>query len=143
MAPRTGPGHGKHVAAHGEATGHRRSVAAGAAAFALLVAGCSSLPDASLPPFHDHRLTAEYVTPADGRIALPSSGDEVRIEELVVLPTPLGEEFAASGRALRFAPGTRVSVRGRVRIYATAGATPRPLGALFPGAVRIGHEDGP
>jgi hypothetical protein len=106
----------------------------------LAAAACSTLPDSWLPPFHDHELDTEFVVPADGRFVAPVSSDEVVVHELRLSPQPTGEHFEGQQRFFTYAPGTRVAVRGRLRIYARADAAPRGLEQVFPKPERRADE---
>ena len=131
MPERTGPRHGQHVAAHCEARRHRWMLttrgAVVAAAFAVLTA-CSALPEASLPPFADHRVDAEYIVPASGRLRVPSSGSELLVHELAWSPTPLREVVVdGTDRYFLFEPGQMVTLRTRLRVFGVAGQAPRTI----------------
>jgi hypothetical protein len=108
-----------------------------------LAAGCSTLPDSWLPPFRDHQLDTEFVVPADGRFLVPVSSAEVVVHELRLSPQPTGEQFEGAARFFTYAPGTRVAVRGRLRIYARGEAAPRELEQVFATPERQASRDRP
>ena len=84
----------------------------------------------------------DYVVPADGRLAMPSSTPTRVLWQLVAEPVPAGEEFAADGaRQWRFPAGTVVHVRCRCRLYREGEAPPDPA-ALFPGARAVRQSAG-
>jgi hypothetical protein len=108
----------------------------------LLIAGCSSLPEAVLPPYRDHRIVAVYeFDGAPHAIRLPSSGPDLTIYELQVEPAAR-EYFAGGARWLQPAAGIatlRVHCRFRSwgRMPQDGGAPPLAPRELFPGADRI------
>ena len=108
------------------------------AALALLAsAACSTLPVASRPPFADHHVRAEFVVPEHGRLALPESRDDLVLRELSLVPPPLGEQFAHAQRCFLYAPGTRVQVEARFRVYGTDGHPPAPPEQVLVGATSV------
>lgn len=110
---------------------------------ALAAPACSTLPEPTFPPYVEHRVEAEYIVPQSGRLLLPASSPELVVLALELLPPPEDERFRADRRWFTYAPGTRVTVRGRVRAYSTPGAQPPDAAALFDGAVRLRLLDAP
>jgi hypothetical protein len=104
------------------------------------------LPPASLPPFADHDVVAEFVVPSHGRLTLPASDAELLVHELVCTPAAQGESFSHGERCLHFAPGSTVTVHARLRVYGTGGQPPRPLSELLRSAHAVRDlraHDGP
>ena len=125
-------------------TVRRRPLANGALAtiaglWLLTVAGaCSTLPPAHYPAFADHDVVAWFVVPADGQLPLPQSRPDLVLQALHVHPAPHAETFPADGtRRFTYAPGTRVQVHCRCRVYGRDGAPPPPIATVFPGAVQV------
>lgn len=110
---------------------------------ALAAPACSTLPVAAFPPYVEHRVEAEYVVPPSGRLLLPASSPQLVVLALELLPPPDGERFRADRRWFTYAPGTRVTVRGRVRAYSPPGAPPPAAATLFDGAARLRLLDAP
>lgn len=114
--------------------------------FCLLLmfgASCSALPDAAPLRHEDHMVEAEFLVPNSGRLVLPASTAEILVRELQLAPAPEREEFRGAERSFTYAPGTLVTVRGRVRIYAAGGNAPRPLPQVFAGARHLLRADAP
>lgn len=105
-------------------------------AFAL--ASCALVPDRFYPEFEDHHLAARYLVPGDGRIRVPATSRELVVQELELLPAPLGESFDPDGtRWALYDRGTTVRLRGRFRAYGPLdGRAPTPSD-LLPGAQHI------
>lgn len=114
-----------------------------AAVAASCLAACSTLPEPSLPAYRDHDVAAEYVVPANGRLPLPTSDSELLVQEFSLQPPPLAEHFRDTARWFTYAPGTRVSVRGRFRTYAAPGAHPKDAATVLVGAEHVRAIDAP
>lgn len=101
------------------------------------------LPEATPPRHEDHLVEAEFLVPSSGRLVLPASTAEILVRELHLAPAPEREEFRGTERAFTYAPGTLVTVRGSVRIYAAGVNAPRPLPQVFAGARHLQRADAP
>ena len=112
-------------------------LAAWALASTASLGGCSQLPIEPATGHCDHDVVAEFVVPADGRLAVPSSGARLRIDALELSPAPVGERFDDGGRWFPYAPGTRVAVRMRFRAFAVDGEPPCSPERALPGALRV------
>lgn len=119
----------------------RRLGGARAAALLLLLplaAACSTLPPPQYPPFTELDVHADCVVPADGRLRVPASSRDCVVYELATTPDAAGEAFGGDGeRWLLFAPGTRVRVGCRFRVYAAAGDPRRDATTWLPHAVSL------
>src|SRR5687767_15062274 len=152
MPARGRPRDAQQVASHRDAAGHRRILVARARAAArsapragrpsrptrptrplaatlalaasFAVAACSTLPPAALPAHADHHVAAQFIVPANGRLALPTSSPALLVQQLELDPPPRGEHFRDAVRWFDYAPGTRVEVRTRFRTWAANGAGP-------------------
>ena len=92
------------------------------------------LPTASTGYFADHHVRAEFVVPADGRLALPTSGASLLVHGLELAPPPLAEEFANAQRWFVYAPGARVTLRARFRAF---GPQAQNSAQALPGALHV------
>ncbi len=105
---------------------------------AIALTACAVLPERSYPDFRDHHLAADYVVPLDGRILVPATTRDLIVQELELLPPPLGETFDADGaRWMLYDHGTNVRLRGRFRAYGTGAGDAVTPTQLLPGAQRI------
>ncbi|MCB9884805.1 MAG: hypothetical protein H6838_04895 [Planctomycetes bacterium] len=107
----------------------------------LAAAACSTVPEASYPPFADHDLRAEFVVPASGEFLFPASDARRVVQQLQLLPPPRGERFGAAGeRWLLYPAGTKVQVTARLRTFAgDDGTLPTPA-ELLPGATILSAQ---
>ena len=119
---------------HSRPAGPRPWLSRCSAALLAIAAACSSLPPPAFPPHLDHDLLVDYVVPANGRLAMPSSTATRVVWQLAAEPPPTSEQFGADGdRHWLFPAGTEVQVRCRCRLYREGEAPTDPV-ALFPGA---------
>ncbi len=101
-----------------------------------MVAACSHLP-IETGGHADHDVVAEFIAPADGRVAMPMSDAALRVDAIALTPTPQGEGFGAAGRWFLFAPGARVRAQLRFRTFARADAPPMSARDTLPHAVAV------
>jgi len=113
------------------------------AAIAVAATACSSLPPPVRPPHHDHRVEAEFIVPANGRLALPTSSATLVLQQLELAPPPLREHVDQTSRWFAYAPGTRVTVHARFRSYASGDDAPPGPAAVLPGAATLRVLDAP
>ena len=107
----------------------------------LIAAACSTVPEASYPPFADHDVRAEFVVPASGEFPFPASDARRIVQQLELLPPPLAERFGAAGeRWLLYPAGTKVQVRARMRTFAGEGGSLPTPAELLPGATILPTE---
>lgn len=105
---------------------------------AAIAAACSVLPPHAYPPFVDLGVAADCVVPADGRLRVPASAHDCVVHELTAEPAAQGEAFGDDGaRWLLYAPGTRVRIACRFRVYAADGDPRRDAKAWLPDAVTL------
>ena len=108
------------------------------AGFCLLLASCSSMPEASYPPHVDHQFGASFVVGDDGKLPFVNTTTDVVLHRLELEPKPSGEQFEASARWFVYPPGTKVLVRGALRAYASDdGTVPKLKDLLNPGSARM------
>ena len=100
----------------------------------VAAAACSTVPGHNYPPFTDHDVTFAYAVPASGQLPLPTTSTTLQVHSLRAEPPPTREWYDANGqRWFGYAPGTRVLVRTRYRIYADADGSLRLPGQVFVG----------
>lgn len=101
----------------------------------LAAVACSTVPEASYPPFADHDVRAEFVVPASGELPFPASDARRIVQELELQPPPQAERFGTAGeRWLLYPAGTRVQVHARLRAFAGGDGKVPPPAELLPGA---------
>lgn len=113
------------------------------AILAIAATACSVLPPPVRPPHRDHRIEAEFVVPANGRLVLPTSSALLVIHELSLAPPPAREHVDATSRWFAYAPGTHVTVHTRFRAYASGDGPPPEPAAVLPGATTVRQLDAP
>jgi hypothetical protein len=101
----------------------------------LLAAACSTLPEASYPPFAEHLVAADFVVPASGLLRVPATTRDLVVQELAAQPQPQREQFGGDGeRWLCYPAGTAVHVQCRYRSYAPPGGQPLAPAQVLAGA---------
>lgn len=101
----------------------------------LATAACSTLPGSTYPPFADHDVTLAFTVPSSGHLPLPTTSPTLCLHSLQAVPTPAREWYDGDGqRWFDYAPGTKVTVHTRCRVYATADGKIATPGELFAGA---------
>jgi hypothetical protein len=116
----------------------RRALAKAATlAATVAVAACSTLPSAPPGPHLDHHVAVEFVVPPNGRLVLPASSPTLSVQQLALDPAPLGEQFRDAVRWFVYAPGTRVTMRGRFRSWGDGERPPVTAQQLFTGAASV------
>jgi len=120
-----------------------RTARALAAALLGALAACSTLPPPTQEAHRDHHVAAEFVVADNGRLLLPSSSGSLVVREFVLQPPPLAEHFHEQQRWFQYAPGTRVTVTGRFRTYATGGGGPAGAATVLAGARSVRSLDTP
>ena len=105
---------------------------------AAAASSCSSLPDAHYPPFVEHEIDASFLVDETGELPFPATTRDIVVRSLQLDPTPTGERFDDSGqRFFLYPPGSAVTARCQVRIYAGRDGTQRTVADLLPLALRI------
>lgn len=93
------------------------------ALIAVLLSGCSTMPEAGYPPHVDHRFGASYVVGDAGKLPFLSTTKDVVLHRLELDPQPNAERFQGDARWFVYPPGTTVEVRGALRAYAREDGT--------------------
>lgn len=101
------------------------------------ITACSTVPVARPPRADARSVEADFWTPPDGRIPVPSSSPTLVVFELSAEPPARGEEFRDGQRYLRVEPGIAVTVRCRYRAYADEEGRIAAPEVLFPTARTI------
>ena len=124
----------------------RRSTTQRRGWFALVgmvaAAACSTVPGHSYPPFADHDVTLEFTVQDSGQLPVPTTSTTLHLHSLGAEPPPTREWYDANGqRWFGYAPGTRVLVRTRYRLYADANGALLTPGEVFRGGLVHAHGD--